>query len=57
MHVLLQGIDSKFPGERVAEWHLEFENDEITLDIETEGVELESGWKIRPRTSLKVGLF
>lgn len=56
--ILLQSIDSKFPGERrVAQWHLEFENDEISLDIKIEGVELESGWKISPRTLPKVSLF
>ena len=56
MYILTQETDSKYKCPRNCEQEVEFEGDEITLDIAEEGVVLPDGLKITPCCHPRVSL-
>ena len=59
MYILTQATDFKYATYKCTvgfEREVEFEGDEITLDIAEEGVILPDGWKITPCSHPKVSL-
>ena len=56
MYILTQETDLKYKCPVDCEQEVEFEGDEITLDIAEEGVVLPDGWKITPCSHPRVSL-